>query len=268
MGLDSISRRRRDRPAGVYAASWLGENRSMRHSIPLAFAILALLASCSRDDSPRTMFEEEARVALDPALGRAAADIKLIGGVLKIAPAPADSGNAAEARFRFDREEMRPLLTVDSSASPPILRAFHPPYDTGIGKSSNEWTVALAPESPLELDVAMMTGICDLDLAGLDLTRLEAKVDYGQLLLDFSKRPLVASCEVLAEAQSGALRVVIPNDVGVRVRARKAVGGLLVAGLRQEKEGEWVNDRFGGAGFQLDLSLGVGMGEITVDPAP
>ena len=97
----------------------------------------------------------------------------------------------------------------------------------------------------------------------------------GRLELDLRDAPLSRTRvqELQAAVGAGHLRVVVPRDADVEVRARTRVGAVLVErGTRIDnrvENGAFVDQRFTldapGAGPKLELDLQVGLGKIEVD---
>jgi hypothetical protein len=233
--------------------------------------LLALAAFAGCDRAPPELKFHWKREADQRAVGDSAGlEVDLVGGFLRIAPFETlTTGPTLVLEASSSTERLEPFVDVTTIDGMPTLRVGHPEYRTSFGRVMNEWRLSLAPEPALRLDVAMMSGICELKLGGLTCAKLNVHVEQGQLVIDFANAPLSKSCEVVAEVGTGQLRVRIPAspEIGVRVRARKIVGAVTVTGLREEKDA-WLNDAFATAAVKLDLALGSGLGgEVVVEPA-
>lgn len=232
----------------------------------LYFLLTLALFGCSRP--PEITTEKTLRQALDPQATRGVGRIQLIGGYLQIGPAPGDGRqDLCVVDVKTSLAEMVPTITAATAGGVTTFAIEHPKYESSLGKVRNEWRVGLTPAHSLELTTGLMSGICELKLGGLAVTKLDARVEQGQFAIDFCNAPITVSCDVVAEVGTGQLRVRFPSDpaVGVRVRARKAVGGIQVEGLRAEKD-TWVNESFATAKIKLDLALGSAFGEVVVEP--
>jgi hypothetical protein len=232
---------------------------------------LVLLLGCDRAPPElKYRWERAGNLASEAAGSAVRVEVDLIGGYLKLAPGSAvPDPSLLHLAAASSAAELEPRIEVVAVENVPTLRVGHRDYTAELGRVANEWRIDLAPGRLLALDVALMSGICELKLGGLSCTKLNARVEQGQLALDFADSKPTASCEVVAEVGTGQLRVRIPAgpDIGVRVRARKVVGAVTVTGLREEKDA-WVNDAFETAPIKLDLALGSGLGgEVVVEPA-
>jgi hypothetical protein len=239
-------------------------------SIGSACVLALFTIGCPR--RPEINTQRTLRQAMDPKMERGIAKVELIGGYLKIESTPPASAEASKdlcvADIKTSHEAMVPKIEVATVDGVSTFSIGHAPYVTGLGPVLNEWRVGLVPDRPLELTARLMSGICELKLGGMQVTKLDVHVDQSQLSIDFGNAPITTSCEVVAEIATGQLRVRYPADptIGVRVRARKAVGGVQVDGLRAEKD-TFVNEAFATAKVKLDLALGSGFGEVVVEPA-
>lgn len=242
----------------------------------LLLSVSLLTSGCGRNDSEISQFQRTSHLVPEGAT-RLESKVELIGGYLKIAPlAGADA--AAEYLAVLDLATNLPELVPTPLPGVVVLGTLarldvvHPRYAPSMGRAKNEWRIGFGDRLPTTLEVAMMSGVCEIRLAGLRCEKLDARVDQGQLVIDCAGAPLVTGCLVTAEVGTGQVRVRYPADptIGVRVRGRKAVGGVVVTGLREvgiDKELAYVNDAFETAAIKLDFALGSGFGEVVVEPA-
>lgn len=238
--------------------------------------LLLLAAACGRNDSAIGHFMRVTHLVPEGATSFDA-KVQLIGGYLKIAPIedPESAGQhlcALDLGTNLPELVPTPMPAIQLQNGVAKIEVAHPQYRASWGRAKNEWRIGLGAQLPTNLVVGLMSGICEVKLGGLNCTRVEARVEQGQLVIDCAGAPLTTSCEVIAEIGTGQVRVRYPADptIGVRVRGRKAVGGVVITGLREvgaDKDIAYVNDAFETAAIKLDLALGSGFGEVVVEPA-
>lgn len=242
---------------------------SARVSFHSGFAVLglagvALFAGCSRPAPERPMIEVTAARPL-PTENGIDLSLELIGGALFLKPLPTDAIDLYRAVLAHDLPELAPKIEEKSVEGRIALHFGHGKYESSMGRARNEWRIDWSPQRVTRLTLNMMNGVAELDLGGLELERAEIRVDQGRVQLDFGNATPKRSCEVVAEIGTGQLAVRFPPNVGVRVRARKAVGGVQIEGLREVGEA-WVNDLYESHAVKLDFALGAGFGEVVVEP--
>lgn len=195
--------------------------------------------------------------------------VELIGGYLALGPGDAAMPELMAGDFAFDTPEMKPILRYQEEGERGRLDVLHVPWQASFGRVRNEWRMTLTPRLPQRLEVRIIaSGEADLKLAGLDLEAVDVNLSQGTLKLDLAGAPWKKDLAIVAEVGTGQLHVRLPNDgdlPGVRIRARKAIGGLYADRLKQVKDGEWINERWTGEGVKLDLALGAGWGEVVVE---
>jgi len=134
---------------------------------------------------------------------------------------------------------------------------------------------------PMEMQVSMGAGRSDLRLGGLALTRLDVTRGAGEVVVDLSGSTSLTRLSVGGGAGAatvdlsgtwqqdleatiggglGKRTLILPADVGVRVKVDVGVGGVDAVGLT--KEGEYyTNDAYGQSGVTLQIEVDGGVGE-------
>jgi len=228
-------------------------------------ALMALLSSCDRFEEAGPLTTVEARAELGGARS-ARLSIDLPGGLLEVS----GGGQAlVEASFRFDNERLRPVLRRTMEGDRALVEISAPGYEAGLGRTRNEWALALSAAPPLDLELAMRAGRAELRLSGLPIRSLDLNLGAGELIVDLSGPPPSGAPGELTgqlEMGHGKLLLRLPGDAGLRVRAWKSVGTLEVAGLEQvpDDPGAWVNPGFAAAPRKIDLTARLGWGDLEI----
>jgi hypothetical protein len=131
------------------------------------------------------------------------------------------------------------------------------------GDARNEWDVRFNDQVPTDLHVQMGAGESDLDLDSLALTRLNLEMGAGKTTVgltgDYSW-----DLEASIEGGVGEATVLLPSEVGVRVRAEGGIGKINTEGLQREGD-SYVNDAYGDSDVTLEVDVQGGVGQINLE---
>jgi len=228
----------------------------------LALAVLALTAAC---DEPRNVTTEYTTVALE---GAERAEVSLRMGAGELRARGAEQEALLEAEFRFNRERLRPAVDYRLLGSTGILEVRHARRQ-GIpfGNIRNTWDLRLSRAVPLELDIDLGAGESDLDLRGLQLSKVEIDMGVGEMTLDISG-PHRRSFRVRIDGGVGSGRLILPAEAGVRVHVDGGLGSIDTRGLTK-REGHYVNEAYGRSDvtIEIDIDAGIGSLELRVEPS-
>jgi len=187
----------------------------------------------------------------------AAGDLDVSGGAAKL----------LEADFTYNVAELKPI--VDFSGSTLSVRT---PPDVRVGADSlldlqdyrYKWDLRFNDDVPMEMQVGFGAGSTNLRLGTLSLTRLNVAGGAGAVTLDLTG-DWQNDLEATIEGGLGKRTLILPANVGVRVKVEVGVGGVDAPGLT--KEGEYyVNDAYGQSDVTLYIQVegGVGGTELIV----
>jgi len=131
------------------------------------------------------------------------------------------------------------------------------------GDSDNTWKLKLSNQVPLELSVDIGAGRSELNLAKIDLTRLELNIGAGQAIVDLTGE---RAKDLRAEIHGGVGEAIIrlPRNVGVRAAVHGGLGSVDVHGLKED-DGEYVNAAFGKSPSTVHLTVEGGIGHIRLE---
>jgi hypothetical protein len=131
------------------------------------------------------------------------------------------------------------------------------------GHSDNIWRLKLSHDVPLELEVDVGAGRSDLNLAKIDLTRLQLNIGAGQVNVDLTGE---RSKDLQAQIHGGVGEAIVrlPKDVGVVANVHGGLGSIDVHGLKEE-DGQYVNAAYGKSPNTLHLTVEGGIGHIRLD---
>jgi len=180
-------------------------------------------------------------------------EIEYHGGYLSIERD--DTGQLADIKLEFDREENRPYIDFDSSSSSPTLRIRSPrKHEVRFSFDKvreNDWRIKLSPNIPI--DFRINAGAVDgtFELTRLKVADLDINVGAGELDLNFdepnSERPDI-------RINSGAAETKARGLCHANFRRLDFNGGVGASDL--SFDGEWKNEA------RVDINFGVGKNSI------
>jgi hypothetical protein len=186
-----------------------------------------------------------------------AAKIDMGAGQLNV-----NSGSARlmDADFTYDEESGKPRVNYAVSGMSGVLDiSQHEHGGVHFGRNENTWSVHFG-DVPLDLNVNMGAGQGDLNLHGIDLTRLRIEMGAGQINLDLTGERK-QNFDVDVQGGVGEARIRLPHDVGVEIKADGGIGSIDTQGLRKEG-GRWVNEAYGKSPVTIHMNVEGGIGEI------
>ena len=170
------------------------------------------------------------------------------------------SSQLMDADFSYDQESGKPRVNYSVSGTAGNLDiSQHENGGVHFGRNENTWTLRFG-DVPLDLNVNMGAGQGDLNLRGINLTRLKIEMGAGQINLDLTGERK-QSFDVDVQGGVGEARIRLPHDVGVEIRADGGIGSIDTEGLHKEG-GRWVNDAWGKSPVTIHMNVEGGIGEI------
>ena len=130
------------------------------------------------------------------------------------------------------------------------------------GGRRNDWTLRFGNTIPLDLKLELGAGQSDLNLNGMNVTRLEINIGVGQMNLDLTgdrKEDL----QVDVQGGVGSARIKLPKNVGVHVNASGGIGSVNAHGMRREGDA-YVNEMYGKTHATIQVNVQGGVGEISL----
>ena len=106
----------------------------------------------------------------------------------------------------------------------------------------------------------MGVGKSDVDLKGLNLRRFSLEAGVGEGTVDLSG-PRPCDLDATIKAGVGKLTLVLPADVGVRVKAQAGLGHVESDGLKADGD-DWVNETWGKTKTSVRVEVEGGIGEV------
>jgi N-terminal domain of toast_rack, DUF2154/Domain of unknown function (DUF5668) len=129
--------------------------------------------------------------------------------------------------------------------------------------SDNIWRLKLSDQVPIELKVDIGAGQGNLNLAKVDLTRMELNIGAGQANVDLTGER-AKDLEATIHGGVGEAVVRLPKNIGVVATVHGGLGSVDVHGLKEE-DGRYVNAVYGKAPNTINLTVEGGIGHIKLE---
>jgi hypothetical protein len=169
-----------------------------------------------------------------------------------------------EADFSYNVAKLKPEMEYTNGTL--IVRqpeANGTPSLINILDFRNEWDLQLNDDVPMDLKVDAGAGSGDLQLAGLPLTGLDITLGAGIYTVDLSG-DWAGDLDVTIDTGASHLSVVLPKDVGVRVKLDPGANMIDTTGLT--KDGDiYTNAAYGVAEVSMRIDLVAGIGQVNLD---
>jgi hypothetical protein len=196
-------------------------------------------------------------------------DAKSVRAHLMMGAGELKVGGAADALMEGDLSynvaDWKPQIDYEVSGEKGDLTVEQGNGDDGRlgGGARNEWDLRFNDDVPTDLVVEMGAGESDLDLDSLTLTGLDLEVGAGETTVDLTG-DYARDFDASIEGGVGEATVLVPSEVGVRVRAEGGLGKINAEGFQREGEA-YVNDAYGDSDVSLNVDVQGGVGSINLE---
>ena len=233
----------------------------MKLSSVLPVIACLFLGSCGAGGQDVGEMQHESRAVQPENAESVRAQLTMGAGELKVAGA-ADA--LMEADFSYNVADWKPQIDYEVSGEKGDLTVKQGSGDDGRlgGGARNEWDLRFNDDVPTDLVVEMGAGESDLDLDSLTLTGLDLEMGAGETTVDLTG-DYAQDFDASIEGGVGEATVLVPSEVGVRVRAEDGLGKINAEGFQREGEA-YVNDAYGDSDVSLDVDVQGGVGSINL----
>jgi hypothetical protein len=225
----------------------------------LISANLMLMAGCSstvlgKEDQQSTIhIEKDKAEQLDITLNVGAGSLNVTEG----------AKDWVEGEIQYNVDDLEPKVSYKRSGDIGKVVIEQSKKDlSGIkfGDVKNDWDLQLSNHIPLELEVNTGASETKLDLQGLQLEGLNVNAGVGDVTVDLSG-DWKESFDVDLKMGVGQSTIILPKDVGVRIKSTKGIGHADFKGFISEGNGVYVNEAYENANVKIDVNTELGIGE-------
>jgi hypothetical protein len=191
---------------------------------------------------------------------------------------------ALDARFQYEVPDWRPQVTYAVADGLGRLEVRQPSSDASVRARGTRcswdirqpskvrvqardarysWDLRLPNKMPTDLTIEMGAGKVKLDTRSVKLRRLRVAAGAGEGNIDLSA--VTSDLAAKIEAGVGKLVLLVPTDVGVRVKA-DGIGSFHAADMSHSDEG-WTNAAWGKSKASIRVEI-AGIGDVEVKAVP
>ncbi|UII56163.1 toast rack family protein [Cytobacillus spongiae] len=187
--------------------------------------------------------------ALDIELHMGAGDVNVSSG----------ASNWVEGKIEYN-QELEPVIDYKRAGETGKIMISQPTKGINLSKIINKWDLQLSDELPLDLAVHTGASNTDLDLAGIQLRDLDIHAGVGDITVDLSG-DWAESFDVNLEMGVGHTTVILPKDVGVKIKASKGIGSANFKGFISKGNNVYINEAYETADVIINVTTEMGVGE-------
>jgi hypothetical protein len=227
----------------------------------MSIAVLALALAGCYVPSPRVSRTTASAEKISLA-GAESVSISVTLGVGKL-KLTGGADSLLDANFEYNIPDWKPVVSYRVEEGRGRLIVEQPSRVVGAtwpGNVKYDWSLKLSDSVPMELEISMGVGKSEVDLRGLNLRRFSLEAGVGEGSVDLSG-PRPSDLYATIKAGVGKLTLVLPADVGVRVKAQAGLGHVDSDGLKADGD-DWVNDAWGKTKTSVRVEVEGGIGEV------
>jgi hypothetical protein len=168
-----------------------------------------------------------------------------------------------DARFDYNIPDWKPVVSYKVEDCEGQLTVEQPSRVVGAtwpGNVRYDWDLKFNRSVPMNLEINMDVGKSEVDLSGIVVRRLDLVAGVGECTVDLSG-PRTSDLDATIKAGVGKLTLIMPADVGVRVKAQGRLGHIGTDGLKTEGDA-WVNESWGKTNTSVRVEVEGGIGEV------
>lgn len=212
------------------------------------------------------------------------ADVKMGAGELRI---EGGAESLLEADFTYNVAEWKPEVEYAVTENAGRLTVKQPKTETFTTSANTryEWDLQFNDAVPLDLRIECGAGDSKLKLGDLTVTRVDMQLGAGDMELDLSGNASLTEMDldlgagevtvdltgdwehdVTVSIQGGVGRthLLLPENIGVRVKVDKGIGDVDASGLYRE-DNTYVNKAYEDAQTTLEVNIQAGVGQIDLE---
>ncbi len=168
-----------------------------------------------------------------------------------------------EGEATYNSEDLKPKVKYKLTGKKGKVTIDQSKKDLSITKLNNiksVWDLELTDEIPINLEINTGASETYLDLQGLQLSNLDIHAGVGDITVDLSGN-WKESFDVDLEIGVGQSTIILPKDVGVKIKSSKGIGQSNFVGFISEGNGVYVNQAFKDADVKITVNTDLGVGQ-------
>ncbi len=229
-------------------------------AVVLLMLLLGILGTRRRNRDTKSFENHNSQTVDLQGATSVSANLNLPAGQLNV---KGGSSHLVEADFAYDNMDAPPKIDYSVNGGQGDLSVNEPDSGVHFGTHDDTWNLQFNDDVPLDMTLQMGAGQDDLEMADVNLTRLEVHMGAGQMTLDLTG-PRKHDLSVDIQGGVGQATIRLPKDVGVRAHASGGIGTVSVKGLTKNGD-EYVNAVYGKTPTTIDVTVNGGIGVINLE---
>ncbi|WP_442594725.1 toast rack family protein [Neobacillus sp. D3-1R] len=168
-----------------------------------------------------------------------------------------------EGEIQYSMKELKPKVSYKKSGKTgKVVIEQSKKNLSGINFKNieNDWDLEFSNDIPIDLEVNTGATETKLNLQGLKLSNLDVSSGVGNVTVDLSGN-WKKSFDVDLKMGVGQSTIILPKDVGVKIKSSKGIGHADFEGFISKGNGVYVNDAYEDADVIIDVETDLGIGE-------
>ncbi|HLO10695.1 MAG TPA: toast rack family protein [Pseudoneobacillus sp.] len=224
----------------------------------LISANLMWMAGCSsvvigKEDASKIHIKKDKAKQLDVTLNVGAGKLILSEG----------ANDWVEGEIQYNVDDLQPKVSYKRTGKKGkvvIEQSKKDVSNINIGSVKNDWDLQLSNDVSIDLEVNTGASETNLQLQGLQLADLDVNAGVGDVTVDLSG-DWDESFDVDLKMGVGQSTIILPKDVGVRIKSTKGIGHADFKDLISKGNGVYVNEAYESADIKIDIRTELGIGE-------
>jgi len=177
------------------------------------------------------------------------------------------AGDWVEGEINYNIDDYKPKIKYDrigNKGKVTIEQSKKNLSGIKMGNIKNTWDLQLTNKIPIELEVNTGASETYLDLQGLQLSALDIHAGVGDITVDLSGK-WKESFNVDLDMGVGQSTIILPRNVGVKIKSSKGIGQSNFNGFISEGNGVYVNEAFKDADVKIIVNTDLGIGQANFE---
>ncbi|MGJ7921917.1 toast rack family protein [Neobacillus sp. LXY-4] len=223
-----------------------------------AFLVVFVTAGCGIDNnnqeqSDQVLMEKDRAKELELEFTIPAGELKVSSG----------ADEWVEGTIKYNDDKLTPDITylhIGDKGTGVIEQKKRKLVNDGIGEVVNKWDLKVNDDVPLELKVNSGASESNLNLTGLQLRDLDVNAGIGDITIDLGGK-WEESFDVSLDMGVGQSTIILPEDVGVKIKSTKGIGHAEFVDFISKGNGVYVNEAYENADVIINVKTTLGVGE-------
>lgn len=170
-----------------------------------------------------------------------------------------------DATFDFNKKPGLPHVTYKNKRGTGILKVEQKSSLFGVNRRNvtNDWTIQLTNDIPIDLDVDIGVSKATVDLKGLQLKKLKIDSGVSDSTIDLSGE-WQNNFKANVNLGVGDVALLLPKQTGVKLTVDKGIGKINMIDFTEQSNGVFVNNAYKTSEITIDIKLSVGIGNVNL----